>query len=668
MNMKKVSIKLALTMTVCLVSGLIFHCSRFGVSAHLSSARQDLNAPPPEAAQELVKAAGELGKRDRPEEAVAALKQALSIAPHYLRAHLEYIRIKIYHLDLYDELRAEYGSLLAREPDDPVYLMALALAEPLSPKEIRLARFKKVSETAPEWAWAHFAKARLIQEKEPEAAVTELVKCVEKDQDAAAAYEMLLELQERRLGKIEEAISTAERMIANPLTRMSGLGALWRLRLTKAQGSEDSKAKLRSELSQLISSSSDVDILNAVREAYSSLLADVDSTRRVEKKIREVDATWYPFRGETTSQFALTSNGLSRHIVAINRQSSIVYALVEIGVGLGPKERMARLERLFSLRPKPNLRYWIYTILLSTAENAGDAAAIVRYGEALRASDPTGPIWPARIALALADQKKDLRKALRYARFAEKATAKFQLPPGPVNTNPDWIKNHYSKELLQENYDWKRSLALDALGWSYYRMGKYREAEANLRRAVDLYRSEKNLSRLSGALAKLGRTQEAEKVALEAKHEYVAAIKRQFTNEPAKEFELNAIDGRKIRLSDLKGKVIMLNFWATWCVPCVKEAPHVVKLYQKYKDQGLEILAISVDVESDRYKVALFAREHEYMFPVLFADGVEKLYDVPGYPTNVFIDRQGKIRYRDAGYYEGVRQKFDVVISELLRR
>lgn len=665
--MKKLSLRLALTMTVFLASGWIFHFSRFGVSAHLSSARQDLNAAAPEAAKELVKAAGELEKHDRPEEAVAALKQALSIAPHYLRAHLEYVRIKIYHLDRYDELRAEYESLLAREPDEPVYLMALALAEPLSPKEIRLARFKKVSEIVPEWAWAHFARARLIQEKQPEAAVTELMRCLEKDPDAAAAYEMLLELQERRLGKIEAAISTAERMTTNPLTRKSGLGALWRLSLTRAQGSEDSKAKLRSELSELTSSSSDVNTLSAVREAYSSLLADVDHARSVERRILEVDPTWYPYRGETTSQFALTSNGLSRHIVAINRQSSIVYALVETGGGLGPKERMAGLEKLFSLGPKPNLRYWIYTMLLSTAENAGDTAAIVKYGEALRASDPSGPIWSAKIALALAEQKKDLKKALRYARFAEKATANFQLPPRPVNTNPDWIKNHYSKESLQENYHWKRSLALDALGWVYFRIGKYHEAEANLRRAVELYRTEKNLSRLSGALAKLGRTQEAEKVALDAKHEYAAAIRREFTNEPVNEFQLTTIDGRKIKLSDLKGKVIMLNFWATWCGPCTNEAPLLVRLYEQYKNQAFEILAISGDVATDHYKVNLFAKEHKYAFPVLFDDGVEKLYKIPGYPTSVFIDRQGKVRYRDSGYYLGVIQKFDVVIRELLK-
>lgn len=665
--MKKLLSKLVLTIVVILAEGLAIMGPPVLIRAQSSGSAQNLNTPASAAAQELVRRAGELAKGDRPKEAVAALKQAVSIAPHYLRAHLEYIRIKIYHLDQYDEVRAEYNSLLAKEPDDPVYLTALALAEPLSPREIRLARFKKVSDTAPEWAWAHYAKARMIENKEPAAAITELLECLDKDRDAIEAYQLLLELQEKRLGRIEDAISTAEKMIANPLTRISGMGALWRLRLAKAQGSEDPKAKLRSELAQFTASSSDVDILSAVREAYSSLLADDESVRRVEKRIREVDSSWYLHRGDITSQFALTSNGFDRQIVTINRQSAIVYEALTTGGGLGPSERMASWERLLSLDPKPNVRYLLYTRLFSMAEKADDAPAMVKYGEALRALDPTGPIWPARIALALADRRKDLRKALNYARVAEKGTAKFQVPSTPVNTNPDWITSRHSKEWLQENYNWTRSLALDALGWVYYQMGKYREAVVNLRQAVALHRSEKTLSRLSRALARLGRKEEAEKIALDAKNEYAAAIKRQFTNGPAKEFELTTIDGRKVKLSDFKGKVIMLNFWATWCGPCVREAPHIVKLYQKYKDQGLEILALSVDIESDRYKVAPFAKEHGYTFPVLFAEGLEKLYDVPGYPTNIFIDRQGKIRYREAGYYEEVPRMFEVVVSELLK-
>src|SRR6266404_3966164 len=663
--MKKLSSRLALTMTIFLVNGITIHCSQFRVTAHSSSATQDLNAPAPETAQELVKGARELAKHDRSEEAIAALKKALSIAPHYLRAHVEYIRIKIFHLDQYDQVRAEYDSLLAKEPDNPVYVMALLLAEPYSPKEVRVPRLKKVIETAPGWAWGHYAKAKIIKDEEPEAAVAELLECVASDQNAVEAYEMLLELQEKRLGKIDDAISTAEKMIANPETRAFGFRALWRLRLDKAQGSEDAKASLRGELSRVSSSSSDIEVLTVVRWANSSLLSDREGASRTEERIRKIDPTWYPYRGEVTGQLAQTSQGLPRLVFAINRQYSIIHERLKLGEQLDAKDRMTRIERLLSQGPKSNVRFWIYTQLIETAEKAGDSKAIVKYGEALRAVDPEGPIWPAKIALALAEQKRDLRRALRYARFAEKATAEFHAPQRPVNTNPDFINAHYSKEWLQINYNWKRSLALDALGWTYFRTSRYREAEASLRRAVQLSRSEKNLSRLSSVLGRLGKAEEARKVALEAKNEYAAGIKREFTNDPVNEFQLTTIDGRKIKLSDLKGKVIMLNFWASWCAPCITEAPHLVKLYEKYKHQGFEILAISGDVATDHYKVYIFAKKHKYTFPVLFDEGVEKLYKIPGYPTSVMIDRQGKVRYRDSGYYEEAIRKFDVVISEL---
>src|SRR5260370_36099384 len=109
-----------------------------------------------------------------------------------------------------------------------------------------------------------------------------------------------------------------------------------------------------------------------------------------------------------------------------------------------------------------------------------------------------------------------------------------------------------------------------------------------------------------------GRKTEAERVRLEAQNEWIESIKRQFTNGgPAKDFQLESLDGSKIRLSDLKGKVVMLNFWATWCAPCISEMPLFVRMYEKYRAQGFEILAVSVDDKVDRYKVAPFAKEHK---------------------------------------------------------
>ncbi len=120
---------------------------------------------------------------------------------------------------------------------------------------------------------------------------------------------------------------------------------------------------------------------------------------------------------------------------------------------------------------------------------------------------------------------------------------------------------------------------------------------------------------------------------------------------PAPDFTLKTIDGKEIRLSDLKGKVVLINFWATWCPPCQREMPLFERVYRKYKDRGFEILAISTDAEVS--KVKEFIKEYKLSFPVLMDNGeVSSLYGVQGLPTSFLIDREGKIVKIRLGEYK----------------
>jgi peroxiredoxin len=565
-------------------------------------------------------------------------------------------------------MRAEYECLLSKEPNNPVYLLALALEEPLSPAGIKNERLTKVVKIAPDWVWSAYARAVSLQEKNPQEAVAELLKFIEKEPEEVEAYELLLQIQEKKLGKLDDAITTAKKMVSRPEIRSAGIKALWRLNLIKRQETADTKSELAAEISQLAASARDINTLSAIYWAYSNLLKDKKAAEKIEAKIKNIDPTWSKYRGETTSKFALTNAGLPRQIVTINRQSEIVYKIVGIGGSLTPKEKMARLEELLDLKPQPNVKFLIYSELLRHAEKDNDFPAIIKYAEALQAMDSEGSIFNSKIALAYAEQNLNLQKAMTLALQAEKATANFEIPRNPINTNPDWIKESFPEKWLQDNYRWKRSIALEALGWTYFQTGDYRQAESNLRESSRLWRSEKNLLHLAKALEKLGRTEESKEVLAEAGKFFEEKVKAKFINLPGKDFELNTMEGKKVRLSDLKGKVVLLNFWAAWCAGCVKEAPELVKLYDKYKSQGFEILAISMETEAERYKVNQFVKEHKLNFPILYNENLDKLYNVEGYPTNIFIDSEGKVKYRSLGYFDGIWREYDVVINELIKK
>lgn len=112
----------------------------------------------------------------------------------------------------------------------------------------------------------------------------------------------------------------------------------------------------------------------------------------------------------------------------------------------------------------------------------------------------------------------------------------------------------------------------------------------------------------------------------------------------APNFTLEDIYGKKVELYSLRGRVVLLAFWATWCSPCKKEMPSMESLYQQFKSKGFVLLAISVDYEK-KEKVKEFVEKNGYNFPVLLDSKLHAyhLYDVKGIPTAILIDKQGRI-------------------------
>jgi thiol-disulfide isomerase/thioredoxin len=117
----------------------------------------------------------------------------------------------------------------------------------------------------------------------------------------------------------------------------------------------------------------------------------------------------------------------------------------------------------------------------------------------------------------------------------------------------------------------------------------------------------------------------------------------------APDFVLEDISGEEYQLSDLRGQVVLLNFWATWCGPCLVEMPLLESDYQAYKNEGFIVLAVN-DGESLQ-KVEQFGNENDLNIPLLLDPGrvVQRLYEIRGYPSSVFVDQDGRIKFIHIG-------------------
>jgi cytochrome c biogenesis protein CcmG/thiol:disulfide interchange protein DsbE len=136
--------------------------------------------------------------------------------------------------------------------------------------------------------------------------------------------------------------------------------------------------------------------------------------------------------------------------------------------------------------------------------------------------------------------------------------------------------------------------------------------------------------------------------------------------------ELSDMDGNNLRVGDIKGnKLTVLDFWATWCRPCINSIPQFVKLSEKYKEQGVSFIGVNEDSPRNLSKVRPFALSLGITYPILLDTDQQLLsnFMIDGFPTLIILDKTGKVLFTHLGYVNGdeviIGDKIDELLSKM---
>jgi thiol-disulfide isomerase/thioredoxin len=136
---------------------------------------------------------------------------------------------------------------------------------------------------------------------------------------------------------------------------------------------------------------------------------------------------------------------------------------------------------------------------------------------------------------------------------------------------------------------------------------------------------------------------------------------------PAPNFTLKSLGGKNLKLSEMTGNVVLINFWASWCGPCREDMPLLNALHKKYAPLGFTVLGVNVEEDVDG--AMSFLKNVPVDFPILLdnTNKVSKQYKVVAMPTTVVVDRDGNMRYLHEGYKPGDEKKYRQMIKKLVR-
>ncbi len=379
-------------------------------------------------------------------------------------------------------------------------------------------------------------------------------------------------------------------------------------------------------------------------------------------------------------------------------QESMVKEIYET---VDPQQRLGLIDAFLALEDKdPRMNRYVYKAYFKTLEAMGDfnalEAVLPDYINAIGIADGVEAAETYNmIAYAFTPSLKHLDMAKAYARKSLEILLSASETPRGVDP-AEWPA---VRAMFEAN-------VRDTLGYILYRDMVFDEAVAHLEKSVkvledqwiprmhlgmayektgDFKASYENLlyadflggddPEIADALKRVGEKAFSgwEKVAFENKiRENVKSLISAKalageTNMAAPGFELDSLEGGRVALSDLKGSVVLLDFWATWCGPCNLEMPVLEGIYREYAAAGLKAVAVSVDDEETVGDVPGFIAARNLTLQVLYNDGkAPEDYGVGGIPALYVIDKKGNIRFKHVGYSDDLLRSLKVQVEYLL--
>jgi thiol-disulfide isomerase/thioredoxin len=376
--------------------------------------------------------------------------------------------------------------------------------------------------------------------------------------------------------------------------------------------------------------------------------------------------------------------------------------------GASPSDLAQALEEHLARYPDTPQRAALERTIVQAAIDAGDRARILRYGERVAEREPNNLIVLERLTRALLDRDDPAtaRKAFQYASQLEAVLRKLEIDRPPENLSRARIRDELDQRLgkafvyqarakgnlgeLEEAVKLARKsyqtypsaeAAREAGRW-LARLGRSGEAieayadafaipdenrteehrAADRRRLQELYLKEHSSEAGLGdlVLAAYDRTASA----LEARLERLRQLDPNFGRKDPLEYTLEGLDGERLALSSLRGKVIVLDFWATWCGPCRVQQPLYEEVMARFAGRD-DVVFLNVNTDDNRAAVAPFLEANGWNKRVYFDAGLQQLLKVTSIPTTIIFDKQGRLAGRLIGFDAG---RFVSMLSERIHR